>query len=535
MANKTTINPPVQELARVISDQHGFDALAAGKEEPKIRIHETIGKVAYVYEKVRNAVDYQEEHLIRKNAIARMLKRRILMKERGMIIAEPLIRELIRAGYLANDYFPEKRLSDIEAIINKYISLINAATAGHGFQEKNETLNWVLSVASFELEQYLSPGIKDDALVECMYKIIRPHLDLAKEVPDPVDRDIQIYIAIHRALIKSDRAMLRYHLLYYFAPGWRYITPQEISDFAARLPQLMKRIEEQTHNKMSDRLFRYMKRYAPLFIILKDVMEQNTDKLEPVLAQPNALEKTIRQAAQKRYMATSAKLTRGVIRSIIYIFLTKTLLAFVLELPYEALVLQKIKLLPLGINVVFHPLLMFIIATSIRVPAEKNTQKIIQGLHEIVYDPADKEIFRPEKTEFKTSPILQAVFSFLYFIAYVITFGGIIWLLHALEFSIVSAALFIFFLCVISFFGLRLRHNAQELVVISRRDNLFIILFDFFTLPIIRAGSWIARKTSKVNVFMFIMDYVLEAPFKVLVETVEDWVSFQRQKKDEIF
>ncbi|MFA6099219.1 MAG: hypothetical protein WCV50_06815 [Patescibacteria group bacterium] len=536
MNNKYHISQPIEELLQVFKDQRNVESLASSKEEPRVKIHEAVGKVAYIYEKVRNAVDYQEEHLIRKNAIARMLKRRIMTKERGSVIAEPLIRELIRAGYLKNNFFLEKRIPDIEKIIGKYISLITQ-TVGHyqvlHQQKKNKTFNWIISAASYEIEEYLSPSIKEDALVECMYKIIRPNLGLAAEIPNDEDRDIQIYIAIHRALIKSDKAMLRYHLIYYYAPEWRFMESAEIPAFAQQLPALITRIEQQISNKMSDRLFRYVKKFAPLFSIIKDVLNQNPDNLPALLQDPLQLEKTIRQACQLRYLQASSKLTRGVIRSIIYIFLTKTLMAFIFELPYETIVLKQVKILPLAINVIFHPFLMFIIATSIRIPAEKNTSKIIQGIYEIVYDPAEKEILKKREETFKTSPVLNVIFTLLYFITFIITFGGIIWLLHTLKFSIVSGFLFVFFLSVISFFGLHLRNTAKELVVVSKRENFFMVIFDFFTLPVVRVGRWIAGKTSKVNVFMFVMDFIIEAPFKVLIETIEDWIAFQRQKKEE--
>lgn len=536
MNNNQPISPSVQSLFEVFRKRRDFVVLAASKDEPRVKTHEAIGKVAYLYEKIRNAIDYQEEHLIRKNAIARMLKRRITSQERGMVIAEPLIRELIRAGYLKNNYFPEKRIPDIERIIQKYILLINQLSPDHvNFTEKNKTFNWIISVASFEIEEYLSPTIKDDALVECMYKIIRPNLDLADEIPNPEDRDIQIYIAIHRALIKSDPAILRYHLIYYYAPGWKYIAPAEIPEFANKLPELIIRIEQQINNKISDRLFRYMKKLSPLFTILKDVLNKYPDHGQSILGNPQQLEAAIRQACQKRYTDASTKLSRGVIRSIIYIFLTKTIMAFALELPYEAIFLKKIKLLPLAINVAFHPFLMFLIATSIRVPAEKNTQKIIKGINEIVYDPTEKEILKKREEKFKTSPALNVLFTFFYFLTFIITFGAIIWLLKVLEFSIVSAILFLLFLSIISFFGMHLRNTAKELVIITKRENILIVIFDFFTLPILRVGRWITRHTSKVNIFMFLMDFIIEAPLKVLLETIEDWVAFQKEKKEEVY
>jgi len=536
MDNRQEIYQPVADLISVYQNRHGFDVHATSKDEPRVKIHAAIGRVAYIYEKVRNAIDYQEEHLIRKNAIARMLKRRIISRERGTVIAEPLIRELIRAGYLKNDYFPEKRIGDIERIIQKYITLINSIAPNHEtIRQKNKTFNWIISVASYELEEYLSPTIKDDALVECMFKIIRPNLSLIDEIPNPEDRDIQIYIAMHRALIKSDRAILRYHLIYYFAPQWKYMAPEEIPKFAQQLPELIARIEHQINNKISDRLFRYMKNFSPLFNVLKDVLNQHPEKSQDILNNPRQLESAIRDACQQRYTDAGLKLSRGVVRSIIYIFLTKTIMAFIFELPYEAIFLKKIKILPLAVNVTFHPFLMFLIATSIRVPAEQNTQKIIKGIMEIVYNPSEKEILKKREDKFKTSPALNIVFSFFYFLTFIITFGAIIWLLKILEFSIVSAFLFLLFLSIISFFGMHLRNTAKELVIITKRENILTVIFDFFTLPILRVGRWITSHTSKVNIFMFIMDFIIEAPLKVLLETVEEWIAFQKEKKDEVY
>lgn len=533
--SQSEISSAVSELLRVFHDQHGFDVFKTNKDDPRIKTHETVAKAAYMYEKVRNAIDYQEEHLIRKNSIARMLKRRILMRERGSDIAAPLIRELIRAGYLKNDYFPENRIPDIERIIGKYVTLVNLSSQQQmDYKARNTLFKWLISVASFELEEYLNPSIKDDALVECMYKVIRPQIDISEEIADRADQDIQIYIAIHRALIKSDPSMLRYHLIHYYAPGWRYATAAEIPTYATYLPGLVQHIEQQINNATSDRLFRYVRRFAPIFIILRDILNEHPTDAEQVLRDPHRLAAAARQAAEKRYQDASARLSRGVVRSIIYIFLTKTIMAFLLELPYEGIFLHQIHLAPLAINVIFHPVLMFLIATSIRVPAEENTQRITHGIMEVVYNPAEKEIIGTREERIKTSKFLNAVFSTFYGLAFIITFGFIIWLLKVMHFSIVSAFLFLFFLSVISFFGLRLRHNAQEMVMVVRRQGAGAIIFDFFAMPVLRAGRWISGKTSQINVFLFIMDFIIEAPFKVLIETVEDWVSFQRVKKEEI-
>ena len=45
----------------------------------KISVNESVGRAAFYYEKLRNAVDYQDEHSFLKNAIKRILKRSVVI------------------------------------------------------------------------------------------------------------------------------------------------------------------------------------------------------------------------------------------------------------------------------------------------------------------------------------------------------------------------------------------------------------------------------------------------------------------------
>ena len=303
---------------------------------------------------------------------------------------------------------------------------------------------------------------------------------------------------------------------------------------AKQLGNLIPHIEQQINNKISDRLFRYVRKFAPIFIILKDVVMQNPENIQEIMSEPQKLEAAARQAYQKRYQMASSRLTRGIIRSIIYIFLTKTILAFIVEWPYEKIFLEEVQMLPLIINIVFHPILMYLIATMIHIPAEKNIQMILQGANEAVYDLPEKKFLSRKEERIRSRPVLDFIFSLVYFLTFFITFGVIIWIIYLFNFSLVSGFLFIFFLCVISFFGLRLRHNAMELVVYSKRENLLMIVFDFLSLPVLRAGRWISKKTSKVNIFMFVLDFIIEAPFKIFVEIFEKWSQYVKERKEDV-
>jgi hypothetical protein len=90
-----------------------------------IHVDEVASKVAAFYEHIRTIVDWKEEHLMRRAAIIRKLKRRFLDLELNNFatnnIAEDLVMELIRGGYFPNDKIEESKVSEVQHIFNKYI------------------------------------------------------------------------------------------------------------------------------------------------------------------------------------------------------------------------------------------------------------------------------------------------------------------------------------------------------------------------------------------------------------------------------
>ncbi|MFQ6611218.1 MAG: hypothetical protein ACE5D7_10550, partial [Fidelibacterota bacterium] len=65
--------------------------------------------------------------------------------------------------------------------------------------------------------------------------------------------------------------------------------------------------------------------------------------------------------------------------------------------------------------------------------------------------------------------------------------------------------------------------------------NLLTLIIHFFTLPIIQLGKWLSVNIAKINVFVFILDFLIEAPFKVVIQLIEDAVGYLKEKKEEIY
>jgi len=98
-----------------------------------------------------------------------------------------------------------------------------------------------------------------------------------------------------------------------------------------------------------------------------------------------------------------------------------------------------------------------------------------------------------------------------------------------------SLAIFLLFLSLVSFFGIKLRQGVRELIIVNKKENPLAFLLNLASLPFLRMGYWFSVKFAKINLFVFIFDFIIEAPFKIFLEVIEDWISYLREKRDEIY
>jgi hypothetical protein len=255
---------------------------------------------------------------------------------------------------------------------------------------------------------------------------------------------------------------------------------------------------------------------------------------ESFKSDPKAFPRLVKKFTQKRYQESKVKLRRAAIRSIIYIFLTKMVLAFILEVPVTLWFGEILNYTSLIINITFPPLLLFVIVLFTKTPSEANTQKIIQGVEEIVFIEKERKEPIVLRQPVKRGQSVNVVFTIIYAITFFITFGLVVYLLDKIHFTFVSIIIFLFFLTLVSFFSLRIRKVARELYIIENRENIFSFILDFFYVPIIEVGKWLNEKFSRINFFVFILDFIIEAPFKIFVDIAEEWTKYVKERKEEI-
>ena len=539
--------PPVEsdikKLFQIVYTEQKQEEEDESDSIPKIKVSSFLSKMSFYYEKIRNSVDYKEDHLLRKNAIERILRRELLIQGSIKVpesnkVSEHLLTELIRAAYLPDNKVPEIKIDEIDRVIERYIKLKNFILDykdySHGIT-RNELVNWVISLAACDIEERLSGSTVNRTITKGAYDILNDIVDLPPESSFAEDREIQIYIAIERKILKFDDTMISFLLFKYYNQKWSEADDEKISYIAERMDVLREQINEQIDHPFRAKLNRVASVYALFFTILTEVIQKNPKESYYALQRGfKTFSFEIKKVCNQKYKRARSRLWRAGARSIIYIFLTKSIFVLILEIPVMRWLGESVSNSTLAINIGFPPLLLFLVILFTSLPSEKNTKKIINGIEEIMFrkERHVKQVIL--KKPVKRSRFMSIMFGLIYSVTFFSSFGLIIFGLDKLNFHFVSIIIFLFFLAFISFFSIRIRRPINELKVLEPSDNMFSFFVDFFYMPIIATGKWLSEKFDKINIFVFILDFIIEAPFKTFVQIAEEWTKYVREKKDEI-
>lgn len=531
-------------MARIIEKliDNFFAPEATMKDGEKIKINTVIAKAALVYEKIRNAVDYQEDHLVRKNAIHRILKRKLvyekLVMENYLLdkfhnenMSEQLLQELIRGRYVGNDV-SVSLISVVDTIVKKYNQLLSRVKEMEGRLEKG-MFDYFLEMAAVEIEQALISNKQDKALINAMFSALNPRVKLQNSDIDDKERELQVYLACHRALSKWDAGMLRHLLLNLYYPEWKHADDALILKLANNIGKVVPEFEKQINHPWQKQFQKVMQKNIIIFWTIRDIMEANPKTARSIFADPELLETEIKKAITKRYKGVYAKLQRGVVRSIIYVFFTKMILALAIEFPMDWYIAGAINYFTVAVNITFPPLLMFVVAIFIRMPKKENTEQIIQEIKNIALADGRGAIYELKDPK-RRGKSVRFMFNLIYTVSFVFSLFVIFFFLNKFDFNVVSSLIFVLFLTLVSFFGIRIRRPVADLLAVEKRDNFIGSIIDFFALPFVSMGRWMSNKFSKINFIAIFLDVIIEAPFKLIIEVFEDLFGFFREKKEDV-
>jgi len=504
-------------------------------ELSKIAVSQAVSFFALVYEKIRNAVEYREDHLIRRAAIERILNRRLMLNPEGKNEAEQVLRELLWARYFANGSLGGKELIDIQLIIDRYLALKKRVAKGRSGETQNFLSEFVMDLMTCEIEERLSPDTAQrfSSYMFFIYQVLRKKIKIEGLSED--QKDAYFLAALERSFRKSDQPYQRYHLFITFYKPIHQYSEKELDTLAAKGPAIFKKIDETIENKYVESLTRFTRKQLPPFLILFSIMKEKAEEIQTILSDKNTLWKHVDETCREKYQQLTSRVRTLAIRSFIYVFLTKMIFALILELPVSQWLYGEVNMRSIGINTLFPPFLMLLIVSIFKIPGEENTKNIFQRIIDIIDTNVTFETnisYMPKKAVEK-KPILIFGFTIFYSLTFIVTLSIMYEGLLFLEFNMISIAVFIFFVSLVSFFSYRVKQIVNE-YRLSEKEGVLTPIIDFFFMPVLSLGKFFSGGLARLNFMIFILDFLIEAPFKLIFEVVEEWITFVRKRKEEI-
>lgn len=531
------------------------------KEENKkssnpIYVDEIASKVAKAYETVRRIVDWKEEHLIRRAAIERVLKRRFVSKVYGISIipdvkpedvAEPFIMELIRSGYFPNGKIGKEKVFEIQACLEKYLYILNNAVVmkdkeakskkeeKSGFKKKVNLYNWAIEIAACEIEEILDAPLREYALMnlmtECLMQRIKivPENEISEE-----DKYIQTYISVHRTLYNLDKPITTFHLLKYKYPEF-FSSSEYLPEFTSKIFDIWSEIEEDLNYKKSSEFFEVAEKYDAAYRLIGDSMnsmEKEVEIIEKKVSDPGVFIQAIENKYNERLATLKKRLSKLAVFSTLSIFVAGFASLLIFEIPIAKWVRGYFSPWAIVADLAIPAALMFILVWMIRPPSGNNLESVKEEVLKIVYKVEEMDIYEV-KLRKKVKKFLNFTFALIYVIGGLISLYGIYWVFKIADVPWTSLYIDTANVAMVVFSAMVIRQRSKELTIVEK-ENIIEFISDFFSIPLAKIGGWISTKWKEYNVVSVFFIALIDFPFSGFVAMIENWRNFIKEKSSEL-
>ena len=530
--NAITLSPIFQAYLASLTQSEEPEAPLEGE---RFEVSQTVSFFGFIYEKLRNAVEFNEEHLVRRLTITRILRRRFSINPQGKGESENLVRELLWGRYLAHRSITLQKVKEVQHIIDSYVYFLHLLGRKkiQGYSS-SQLGNLILEFLSCEIEESLNQKLSYTKTLQLhfFYQSLRNKISIKNVSED--NKDLFFYVGTEEAFMRNDKVFIAYHIFTLHFGPLSHLSKTQIETVTENFAEHIVVMKKALKNPYRNNLTKFAKKQAAPFRILFSIIDE-AENSNDIVTNKELLQKNVEETCMKKSQETSIKIRNAAVRSVIYIFLTKMVFVLLLEIPASKYIYHQLHLIPLAINTIFPPILMGLIVTLVNPASTGNAVRIYSRIIDILSRdpeaPSHKTVISHKGTLQQSSRFF--IFTIIYIVVFGIIFSGLYAGLELLGFNIINKTVFIFFVSVIAFFGYRIRQTAKEYVLESE-SNILMSFVTFLFLPILYIGKWLSSQISKINLYIVFFDYLIEAPFKLLIEVAEEWIKFVKARKDEL-
>ena len=481
-------------------------------------------EVSVAYEQLRNAAEYTQEHLLIQNAIRRFYVRNLSFQNNHNIkksIAEELIIELIQSGYIENDTQPIEIIDKLSNLIrNHYGNYWRLKDSG---VKSSKAQEWTLDLLSVDSEKLIIDDKVETIFIQFAYHhyqtILQKEAFVANK-SEEANYGASLYVAVYKVLLKSDLASVRYDMQRLYN-----VSDSNINEYA----HFHKNIDAIFLSELTSKISQYINKYGAPLRVLKNMIQDNSGFNE-LLANSDHFHAAFAVQIEKEYRGSRSKLNKGLIKSIIFLLITKTIIGVAIEVPYDLWAIGSIVYLPLIINLFAPATYIALLRLGLKQPGTANTKAIQLYADNMLYGDQSQVNLYPSVKK-SSYPI---GFRIGFGLMFLLVFWLVTYLLIKLEFNLVQGAIFFIFFATANFLGFRLSRMVRELELVTAKAGIIVTIRDFLYMPFILLGQWLSEKYQKINIVALILDTIIELPLKTVLRLIRQWAEFINEKKDQI-
>lgn len=497
--------------------------------EQTVHVNNMANGLLFAYEQLRNVSENIENHLIFQSAIRRFYKRTLSFgfRKDPKDLAHELIIELTQAEYLKNDATKLSKVATVEGYITEHYEMYWELIKRFKSVRPETAQKWILDILTVKTEQAFNNPVRILSFAAFAYSHFSQLMDVSEFVVDgerldEADRATVLYIAVHKALLKSNEANVRSGLY-----GLYGISNDDIGNTV----EFNKKFDKLSNLRTTAKVSRMVSRNgAPLRIIRATFFQKKSDHKTLRIENRSHILGQIETQIGEEYAQVQKNVKAGVIKSIIFLLITKALIGLVIEIPYDLAVYGGIILLPLIVNLVFPPLFIATTALTFKMPSQNNRKAIVNYIDSMLYE----NVVEKPRLKYPQSTGRSYFFNTVYVTMFIAVFYLVARQLMALEFNVVQGVIFLVFLSTASFLGYRLTVQIKELEIVSRSQGFIILIRDFLYAPFIFVGQKISYRFARMNIIAQLLDIVIEMPLKTVLKLLRQWSAFLNSKKDEL-
>ncbi len=536
-------------LAPVVAqllENYKKELIASRREYTPIHVDEIASRLSKFYEKIRKVVDWKDDNALRRNAIERVLKRVLFPKVTGITpaeirtedLAKVITMDLIRAGHLPNDAVPREKIEILASALSKYTVFLENVNSYKTFEVK-ERINYttfILEIASCEIEEVLTDPFKEYGVIDAMTKTMDERITVVtKEPVSPEFKRMQVFVATCRALYDLDDNFIIYRLLSNTTPGWSNMTKDEAHKLSKRLPELWARYTLEINLPISHKILRICRKIDTIFILIDDILEKLKAKpkeLQGVFENKEKFTEIVKEQYEARYSTLKTRLFRLAMFSTLSVFLSNWVTFYIVEVPLAKLFYEGFNWVATVVDFLVPTIVMFLMVAFIRPPGPENAEKVVNSVLGFIYKDEKKEKF--QITLSSKRPSLFRIFMLaLYIETILVVFGLIAYVFYIARLPITSVIFDTFTIALTVFAAVGIKNKSLELNV-DEHTSVKDFILDTISVPIARVGAFLARKWKEYNIIAIFFNFVIETPFSILLDFIQGWSEYIKERREEI-